>query len=94
MPSWNELKQALENPRYKWRTIRGTAKEIGASPEEVHKLITENSNAIIKSSIPADSGEDLFTTREHFRRMQSPLVKIASSLTSRVSSSSDSSDGD
>jgi hypothetical protein len=94
MPDWDDVKKSLEDSHYKWRTIRGVAKETGLSPEEVQKLLTAHSDVIIKSSIPADSGEELFTTREHFRRMQSPFVKIASSLISRVTSSSSSSSED
>ena len=88
MPGWDDLKKSLEDSRYKWRTIRGVAKETGLSSEEVKKLLAANSTVVIKSSIPADSGEELYTTREHFRRMQSPFVKISSSLISRVTSSS------
>lgn len=91
MPTWNDVKKSLEDSRYKWRTIRGVAKETGSSPEEIHKILSMHSDIVVKSSIPADSGEELFTTREHFRQMQSPFVKIASSVTASVASSASSS---
>ena len=94
MPKWEDVKRALEDGRYKWRTLRGVAKETGGSLDSVREVIAQHDKELIKSSVPADTGEDLFTTRDHFRRHQSPLVKIASSLTSRVSSSSSSSSED
>jgi hypothetical protein len=91
MPLWDDVKKSLEDRRYKWRTIRGIAKESGSSPEEIRKLLAKHSDVVVKSSILADSGEELFTTREHFRQMQSPLIKIASSVTTSVKGSASSS---
>lgn len=91
MPTWEDVKKSLEDRRYKWRTIRGIAKQTGTSPEEIRKLLATHADLVIKSSIQAESGEDLFTTREHFRRMQSPFVKLVSSITTSVSSSASSS---
>ena len=91
MPTWDDVKKSLEDGRYKWRTIRGIAKETRSSPEEIQNLLTTHSDVVIKFSIPADSGEELFTTREHYRRMQSPLVKIISSVTASVMGSASSS---
>jgi hypothetical protein len=91
MPTWDDVKKSLEDSRYKWRTVRGVAKETGSSPEEIQKILVQHPDVVVKSSIPADSGEELFTTREHFRRMQSPLIKFASSATTSVMSSASSS---
>ncbi|OGL42891.1 MAG: hypothetical protein A2042_01970 [Candidatus Schekmanbacteria bacterium GWA2_38_11] len=91
MANWDDVKKSLEDSRYKWRTIRGLAKDTASLPEEIQKLLITHSDVVVKSSIPADSGEELFTTREHFRRMQSPLVKIAGSVTTSVMSSGSSS---
>lgn len=85
---WDRVKKSLENSRYKWRTPRGVAKEIEITEKEVKKAFTIHSDVVIKSSIPADTGEELYTTREHFRELQSPFVKLTSSLFTRVSSSS------
>jgi hypothetical protein len=91
MPLWDDVKKSLEDCRYKWRTIRGVAKETKSSPEEIQKLLAKHSDVVVKSSIPADSGEELFTTREHFRQMQTPIFKIASSVTTSVIGSASSS---
>ena len=85
---WTGIKKSLEESRYKWRTPRSVAKENEISVEEVKKAFEIHSDVVIKSSIPADTGEELYTTREHFRKHQSPFVKLTSSLFTRVSSSS------
>ena len=85
---WPGIKQSLEKDRYKWRTPRGVAKENKISVEEVKKAFAVHADAVIKSSIPAETGEELYTTRQHFRSHQSPFVKLTSSLFTRVSSSS------
>ena len=84
---WPRIKQLLEDGHYKWRTLRGISKESGISVEEVKKALGIHSDMVIKSSIPAETGEELYTTREHFRRHQSAFVKLTSSLFSRVTSS-------
>ena len=91
---WDRIKNSLEDSRYKWRTPRGVAKETGLSIEEVKKAFNWHADNIIKSSIPSDTGEELYTTREHFRKLQSPFVKITSSLFTRVGSSTNSSSED
>jgi hypothetical protein len=94
MVSWKQVSAALENNKYKWRTIRGVAKELKATEDDVMKVITENASEVIKSSIPAASGEVLYTTRIHYRRKASLFDKIASSLTSTVTPSGSSGEGD
>jgi len=84
---WDKIKNSLENNRYKWRTIRGVSKETKLSSEEVEKAFRWHSDHVIKSSIPSESGENLFTTRQHYRRFQSPFTKIISSVFTTVSSS-------
>ena len=87
MPKWEDVVSALEDPKYIWRTVRGVSKQLNASQHKIQDLLAEHASEIIKSSIPAESGEELYTTRRHYRRMASPFDKIASSLTQTVSSS-------
>lgn len=91
---WDEIKKSLENSRYKWRTIRGVVKETGLPIKEVEKAFSWHSDNVIKSSIPSDTGEELYTTRKYYRRIQSPYTKIISSVFSSVSSSTSSSGKD
>jgi hypothetical protein len=87
MSGWEDVKKSLEHDHYRWRTVRGVARETNLTREEVYRLIQVHAEEVIKSSVSADSGEELFTTRAHFRRRQPAYVKITSALTGRVSSS-------
>lgn len=91
---WDKIKQSLENSRYKWRTTRGIVKETGLSIDDVEKSFIWHSDHVIKSSIPSETGEALYTTREHYRKLQSPYTKFISSVFTSVSSSTNSSGED
>ena len=94
MHKWEDIVLALEDPKYIWRTVRGVSKQLNASQHEIENFLADHASEIIKSSIPAESGEERYTTRRHYRRMVSPFDKIASSLTQTVTSSSSSSSSD
>lgn len=87
MPTWESVRESLENPKYKWRTIRGVAKQLKCSEGEIFKIFAQNVNDIIKSSIPAESGEELYTTRSHYKRVTSFFDKTLSSVTGSVTAS-------
>lgn len=75
---------ALENPRYQWRTISGVAKETGVSQETILEIISQNRDRIVQSSIPSAKGEDLYTTRKHYREFASPAQKILGAIKNRI----------
>lgn len=76
--------EALEDERYKWRTLTGVASQTGISTEEILQVLSENGDKIVKSSVPATNGDALFTTREHFHEMSSALEKIAGAFKGRI----------
>lgn len=84
----DELKQkifvALEDKRYKWRTPKGIAKQVGASEEEVLFTIVNNADNIVQSSVPSTDGSPLFTTRDHFHEMSSAYEKIVGAFKGRI----------
>jgi predicted component of viral defense system (DUF524 family) len=85
MPKWEDVRKALENGKYRWRTVRGVAKELNTTDLEIIELIQQHADEVIKSSIPAETGEDLFTTRKHYRANASSYAKIISTLSQSVS---------
>ena len=91
MANWQELVNALEDKKYKWRTIRGIANQLNVTTEEIQNLLQQHSSEIIKSSIPAETGEELYTTRKHYRKTTSAIDKLLSSLSSSATSASSSS---
>jgi hypothetical protein len=75
--------KALENPKYKWRTIGGVSQETGLSADQVLEVLGSPSDKIVKSSIPSPEGKSLFTTREHFRKSASTFEKVLSAIKNR-----------
>ena len=75
---------ALQNSKYTWRTIRGTARETGLEREEVESIILEKSEQIARSSYTTPKGEFLYTTKERFKSFASPLEKIGGALRNRL----------
>ena len=74
---------ALESPKFKWRTIKGVAGETGLDSSIVQAIISDHEDIIIRSTIPSESGESLYTTREHFRKSATIFEKIVGSLKNR-----------
>jgi predicted transcriptional regulator len=81
-----ELIAALEKKDFKWRTVDGIAKELGRSESEVleglQKLIDQG--AVIRSTVPAKNGEDLFTTRKHYAEFASPVERVLAAFRNRA----------
>jgi hypothetical protein len=76
--------QALENPKYEWRTIGGVVAETGFPTEEVVEIISMNRDSIIQAPFQSREGHDLFTTKEHFMQKASFIQKIAGSFKNRA----------
>lgn len=76
--------EALRSPRFRWRTLRGVAQEARLDTEIVRTIIEQYPDEIVKSSIPSKSGEELFSTREHFRASASPWEKVMGALRYRA----------
>ena len=83
----NELDRvicALDDKKYKWRTISGLSKATGISPNRVKQLISENSGLIMQSSALSPAGEPLFTTRTKHNKEASAWARIGSALRNRA----------
>ena len=74
---------ALENTKYKWRTIEGIRQETNLTHDQILNILNKFSDRIIKSSIPSPEGKDLFTTRKHFRKSASTFEKVLGALKNR-----------
>ena len=77
------VRAALENPKYKWRTVNGVAKEAGVDETTARRVIAELGEQVVRSSIPSTTGEDLYTTRRHYRESESFLVRMGAILRNR-----------
>ncbi len=57
---------ALESPKYTWRTLEAVGRELGLPLSEVQEIMSKLGRQVIKSSVPAPRGRDLYTTRKHY----------------------------
>ncbi|NNE04521.1 MAG: hypothetical protein HKN15_02195, partial [Xanthomonadales bacterium] len=58
---WPQLRQLLEDSRFKWRTVNGLARDSGLSVADVLDLLRQHQAEIVKSAIPSERGEALYT---------------------------------
>jgi hypothetical protein len=75
--------KALENPKFRWRTIRGIAKETEISPEIIRTVVTMKSDRVVMASVPNTKGEALFTSRNQRRSQAGTWGRIVSALKNR-----------
>ena len=76
--------KSLGSPKYKWRTIPGVAKEVKISEGAVKSIISQAKDLVVKSSLPSVDGQELYTTRSHYRTVASPMTKILGALRNRL----------
>ena len=79
--------EALENPKYFWRTTQGLVTETGLSEQVINTVFKSNHEIIVKCRIPSTNGDALFTTRAHFRRKASFGEKLMGALRNRLGGS-------
>jgi len=80
----NIVVQALEDPNYEWRTVEGVAEQTGLAEANVRETLEELNGEIIRSSIPDESGRNLYTTRKHYRQTQGLGTRILNALSDKV----------
>lgn len=76
---------ALESPKYKWRTIKGVAKEAKLPEQVVLKAVYDlrKAGSVVRSSVVSDTGEELFTTRNHFKKAAPLSARFMAALRNR-----------
>ena len=79
-----KIKRALENDKYKYRTLKGISRDAGVSVEVVKRDIASHSDSIVTLTRRNQNGEALYTTRSHYRKKASVGEKIMGALINRV----------
>ena len=81
------LVRALEDKRFRWRTLSGLAEQSGLAQEEVTRVLTDLKKAgvVIRSDVPAATGEELFTTRQHFEASAPLGARLSAAFRNRAS---------
>ena len=76
--------KSLESPKFKWRTLRGVAQETGLDIATVEAVISQKRDKIVRSSSYSTTGQELYTTRNHFNRTATPMEKLIGALRNRA----------
>ena len=71
---------SLHNKKFSWRTVRGLAKETSIPQEVILRILQENAEHVVKSSVPSKTGEDLYIARDTFATTVSAGAKLLGAL--------------
>jgi predicted transcriptional regulator len=81
-----EIIKALEDDRFKWRTVHGIAKQTQLEPQLVMDTLANLSQkGIVIRSSRSEDGAQLFTTRSYYKKVASPLERLAAGFLNRAS---------
>lgn len=75
---------AFENPKFKWRTVHGVARDSGVPDEQVREIIERTQGLIVQSSVPSNDGLPLFTTRRHLRKYGTTFERLMGAFKNRA----------
>ncbi|UTH30090.1 hypothetical protein [Ectopseudomonas hydrolytica] len=78
------IKRALENPKYKYRTLKGVSAEANISIDAVEKALQEHSDEIVFLFRKGKNGEALLTTRNYYKKKASLKEKFMGAVINRV----------
>ncbi|SRR6266568_7543170 len=81
-PVERKLFEALEDPRWEWRTISALSKASGLNQEGTRQVLRKYPVLVRQSVVPAANGEDLYTLRSRYFERQSTLEKFWNSVSS------------
>lgn len=77
---------AMNNSDFRWRTIRGIAKDAKLPPNEVTERVLDlqSKGIVIRASAPNKNGEPLFTTVEKYEESTPVATRIMSSFSGKI----------
>jgi len=81
----DQIVAALEDPRFKWRTIKGVSRQLNISESEVAELLNSliDKGIVFQSSVSFSDGSPLYTTRRHFRACSSFWERLGAAFRNR-----------
>jgi len=83
--STRAVMEALEDPRYLWRTVDGVARQTGLTPKEVLAALEASADRVLRAGAVTPDGAPLYTTREHYQRHAGFGPRLLAALRNRVS---------
>ena len=93
-PAEKKVFDALEDPKWEWRTVEALSRLSGLPPDRVRRLLDAHPGLVRKSVVPSADGSDLYTLQAKYLGRQSILDKIRISLSANSSSTSTSTSED
>ena len=85
-PIETKLFEALEDPKWEWRTISALSRVIVLGSEDARRILRKYPALVRQSMIPGPNGEELYTLQRRFFERQSVLEKFWTSVSSSSSS--------
>lgn len=81
-PTEKKIFEALEDPKWDWRTITALSGVSGLNSESTRRILQKYPVLVRQSTVPGPGGEELYTLqRRHFER-QTVVEKIWTSVSS------------
>lgn len=76
VPVSDRIIDALEDPRWDWRTVDGISRDTGIPPEDVRVFLARSGATVVMSVARDRRGRALFTTRERYRKGHSLMERL------------------
>jgi hypothetical protein len=84
-PSEERIFEALDDPKWEWRTISALARASGRKPDEVRAILARYPTLVRKSTVRGADGDELFTLQRRYFERMGVLAKVWASLSSSSS---------
>lgn len=84
--AYDAMIAALEDHRFRWRTVNGLARQLRFSKSETTVLLDKliEQGLVIRSSIASPKGEELYTTRKKFAKTATFLERLRAAIRNRA----------
>jgi hypothetical protein len=79
--------EALEDPRWDWRTITALSRASGLDAEETRRVLRKYPVLVRQSAVPGPKGEELYTLQSRYFDRKTFLEKVLTSVSASSVSS-------
>ncbi|MXZ71373.1 MAG: hypothetical protein F4Z04_07700 [Acidobacteria bacterium] len=70
------IMNALEDPRWDWRTVEGINRDTGIPADEIWGFLSRSGDRVVRSVARDRLGRVLFTSRQRYRENHSPMERL------------------
>ena len=76
IPIEDRIMQALDDPRWNWRTVDGISRDTGIPHDEVQVSLYRSGRVVVRSPVHDRLGRALFTTRKRYGETHSLIERL------------------